>query len=67
MKGRLGSGIRIGDPASYIGCCLENCHFINAASLGQIANMSFLQEAFELCFFMSSDWTFHKAKKHIIE
>ena len=51
----------------YIGCRLENCHFINAVSLGQIANMSFLQGSFELCFFLSSDWTFHKAKKHIIK
>ena len=63
MKGRLGSVIRIGDPASYIGCCLENCHFINAVSLGQLANMSCLQGSFENCFFMSSDWTFHKANK----
>ena len=63
MKGRLGSVIRIGDPASYIGCCLENCHFRNTVSLGQIAEMSFLQGSFEICVFMSSDWTFHKANK----
>ena len=25
--GRLGSVIRFGDPTSYLGCCLENCHF----------------------------------------
>ena len=25
--GRLGSVIKFGDPTSYLGCCLENCHF----------------------------------------
>ena len=56
MKGRLGSVTKIGDPAFYIGCCLENCHFIKAVSLEQIAEMSFYKGHFKSVFLMSSDW-----------